>query len=82
MCFTLLYQNRKCDDVCNTRVCGYDRGMCTMNQIITKCTAEEDAEGVDYSTKPDNGFLVRRGAKGQQATQSKGGTRRRISRRP
>ena len=58
-CFTLLYQDDKCDDACNTRVCGYDRGQCTMNQIIAKCNNDTDAGHLDYSTKRTGGYLIR-----------------------
>jgi len=51
-CLSTLYMNDVCDDACNNRVCGYDRGRCTNTDILSKCVALEAAEGIIYASKP------------------------------
>jgi hypothetical protein len=47
-----MFGDTVCDPNCNNRECGYDAGACTLSQIRSVCTAEQDLGRTDYSTKP------------------------------
>ena len=51
-CMASMFGDTVCDPNCNNRECGYDAGACTLSQIRSVCTAEQDLGRTDYSTKP------------------------------